>query len=109
MEYGAYHADDPRIAGKAKLAIELIKAEDEITILPLSEKGAEIFGEIKEQYREAKGIGKKALQKHNIDLMLAATAIEVGATFVSHDSKDRIFEILQDYRDDFFWEDWVGE
>jgi predicted nucleic acid-binding protein len=25
-------------------------------------------------------IGKKALQKHNIDLIIAATAIEAGAT-----------------------------
>jgi predicted nucleic acid-binding protein len=107
MEYGASHADDPDIAHKARLAIQLIKDEDEITILPLTEKGAEIFGEIKEQYRKEKGIGKKALQKHNVDLVLAATAIEVGATFVSHDNKDRIFEILKNIRNDFDWEDWT--
>jgi predicted nucleic acid-binding protein len=107
MEYGAFHADDPDIAHKAKLAIQLIKDEDEITILPLTEAGAKIFGEIKEQYRKEKGIGKKALQKHNVDLILAATAIEVEATYVSHDNKDRIFEILQNIRDDFDWEDWT--
>ena len=107
MEYGAFHADDPDIAHKARLAIQLIKDEDEITILPLTEAGAEIFGEIKEQYRKEKGIGKKALQKHNVDLVLAATAIEVEATYVSHDNKDRIFEILQNIRDDFDWEDWT--
>ncbi len=107
MEYGAFHADNPDIAHQARLAIQLIKDEDEITILPLTEAGAEIFGEIKEQYRQEKGIGKKALQKHNVDLMLAATAIEVEATYVSHDNKDRIFEILQNLRDDFDWEDWI--
>ncbi len=107
MEYGAFHADDPDIAHKARLAIQLIKDEDEITILPLTEVGAEIFGEIKEQYRKEKGIGKKALQKHNVDLILAATAIEIEATYVSHDNKDRIFEILQNIRDDFDWEDWT--
>ena len=55
---------------------------------------------------EEKGIGKKALQKHNIDLIIAATAIEVGATLVSQDNKDKIFEILKNVRDDF-WEDWT--
>ncbi|EDN71368.1 PilT-like protein [Beggiatoa sp. PS] len=107
MEYGAFHANDPEIAHQARLAIQLIKDEDEMTVLPLTEAGAEIFGEIKEQYRKEKGIGKKALQKHNVDLILAATAIEVRATYVSHDNKDRIFEILQNIRDDFDWEDWT--
>ena len=107
MEYGASHADDLNIAHKARLAIQLIKDEEEITILPLTKKGAEIFGEIKEQYRKEKGIGKKALQKHNVDLMLVATAIEVGATFISHDNKDKIFEILKNIRNDFDWEDWT--
>lgn len=36
-----------------------------------------------------------------------ATAIEVGVTFVSHDNKDRIFEILKNIRNDFDWEDWT--
>ncbi len=105
MEYGASHADDPYIAHKARLAIQSIK--DEIIILPLTEKGAEIFGVVKEQYRKEKGIGKKALQKHNVDLIIAATAIEVGAILVSRDNKDKIFEILQNVRSDFDWEDWT--
>jgi predicted nucleic acid-binding protein len=53
------------------------------------------------------GIGKKALQKHNADLMIASTAIEIKATLVSQDNKDKIFEILKNVRDDFQWEDWT--
>jgi predicted nucleic acid-binding protein len=52
MEYGASHANDPDIAHQARLAIQSIKDEDEITILPLTEEGAKIFGELKEQYRK---------------------------------------------------------
>jgi predicted nucleic acid-binding protein len=107
MEYGAAHASEQTITEKTKLAIQLLKIEDKITILPLTMQGAQIFGEIKELYRTIKGIGKKALQKHNVDLIIAATAIEHQATLVSHDNKDKIFEILAQNRNDFFWEDWM--
>jgi len=62
----------------------------------------------KELYRNKKGIGKKALQKHNVDFIIAATAIEHQATLVSHDNKDKIFEILQENYSHFDWEDWMS-
>jgi predicted nucleic acid-binding protein len=40
-------------------------------------------------------------------LIIAATAIEIGATLVSHDNKDQIFEMTQNILSDFVWEDWV--
>ena len=55
----------------------------------------------KELYRTIKVIGKKALQKHNVDLIIAATAIEQQAILVSRDNKDKIFEILGQNRNDF--------
>jgi predicted nucleic acid-binding protein len=108
MEYGAAHAPTPAIAHKTRLAIQSLKTESEITILPLTLQGAQIFGEIKELYRTVKQIGKKALQKHNVDLVIAATAIEHQATLVSHDNKDKIFELLDENRNDFEWEDWMS-
>jgi len=107
LEYGMAHADNKEIASESRLVIESIKNDKEITIFSLTEKGAQIFGEIKEQYRKEKSIGKKALQKHNIDLIIAATAIETEATLISQDNKDQIFEILKKVRDDFKWEDWT--
>ena len=59
MEYGAAHASMPEIARKAKGAIQRLDAENQITILPLTMLGAKIFGDIKEQYRSVKVIGKK--------------------------------------------------
>jgi len=107
LEYGVAHTNNEEIISESRRIIESIKKDREITIFSLTEAGAEIFGEIKEQYRKEKGIGKKALQKHNIDLIIAATAIEAGATLVSQDNKDKIFEILKSVRDDFEWEDWT--
>ena len=107
LEYGVAHTNNEKIIFESKRIIKSIKEDKEITIFSLTEVGAEIFGEIKEQYRKKKGIGKKALKKHNVDLMIAATAIEAGATLVSQDNKDKIFEILKSVRDDFEWEDWT--
>ena len=101
LEYGMAHTDNEEIIFESRRIIESIKNDQEITIFSLTEVGAEIFGKIKEQYRKEKSIGKKALQKHNIDLIIAATAIEADATLVSQDNRDKIFEILKSVRDDF--------
>ena len=73
LEYGVAHTDDEQIIFESRRIIESIKKDKEITIFSLTENAAKIFGEIKEQYRKQKGIGKKALQKHNADLMIAST------------------------------------
>jgi predicted nucleic acid-binding protein len=51
-------------------------------------------------------IGKRSLPKHNIDLMIAATAIESEAILVSNDKK--MFELIQNIQSDFKWEDWTS-
>jgi predicted nucleic acid-binding protein len=107
MEYGARHIRDkyPEMALEMKLAIQSIK--DEFIILNLTDEGAIIFADIKEQYQTKKGVGKKALIRHNVDLMIVATAIEAGAILVTNDTKDQIPEIIQSFRNDFDWEDWT--
>lgn len=104
MEYGVRHTDIEEIKEISRRAIQFIRHNQNISIIPLSEKGAEIFGELKEQYQQYKNLGKKALKKHNIDLIIAATAIEVSAVLVSSDS---IFEEIGRFREDFKWEDWT--
>ncbi len=101
---------------EARTALEFLKTQRDakkvmIEILPLTIEQAEIFGEIKEQFQKKKEemgekIGKRSLPKHNIDLMIAATAIEFGATLVSHDKK--MFELIQNICSDFRWEDWIS-
>ncbi|MDM8559022.1 PIN domain-containing protein [Candidatus Parabeggiatoa sp. HSG14] len=104
MEYGVRHANDEEIKEISYRAIQFVKHSQNIFIVPLSEKGAEIFGELKEQYQQCKKLGKKALKKHNIDLIIAATAIEFEAVLVSSDG---IFEEICELREDFKWEDWT--
>ena len=105
MEYGMRHAKDESLIQQMKLAIESVK--NEFQIVPLTEIGAKIFADIKEQYRDQKNIGKKALIKHNIDLMIAATAIEIGAILITNDTKDKIPAIIKSFQTDFEWEDWT--
>lgn len=105
MEYGIRHSKDQNIIDEMRIAVQDVK--DEFKIVPLTENGAKIFADIKEQYREKKIIGKKALIKHNIDLIIAATAIEIGATLITNDTKDKIPNIIKSFRADFDWEDWT--
>jgi len=67
----------------------------------VTEKGSKIFADIKEQYKEQKGLGKKAIIKQNVDLMIAATAIEIEAVLITNDTKDDILTIIKTYRSDF--------
>ncbi len=116
MEYGAAHATTPELVKEARTALEFLKTQRDakkvmIEILPLTIEQAEIFGEIKEQFQKKKTemgekMGKRSLPKHNIDLMIAATAIESGAVLVSNDKK--MFELIQNICSDFRWEDWIS-
>ena len=103
MEYGAKHAKDIKMANEMRTAIESVKKN--FNILGLTENGARIFAEIKERYKQEAHLGKKAIVKHNIDFMIASTAIEIGAIVVSNDHK--VFALIQKIRTDFQWEDWT--
>jgi predicted nucleic acid-binding protein len=105
MEYGARHIRDeqPVLAKSMTLAIQSI--QDDISILPLTITGAKIFAYIKERYRQITKLGKKALIKHNVDLMVAATALDNQAILVSNDHK--MFATIKTFSTDFQWEDWT--
>ncbi len=88
----------PKLTQTIKVFIELFP------IINLSAKGAEIFGNIKSMYKEKVGIGKKEIDRHNIDFILAASAISENAIMVSNDS---IFEKIKRIYTDFQWENWT--
>jgi predicted nucleic acid-binding protein len=52
-------------------------------------------------------LGKKALLKHNVDLMIAATALDNKAILVSNDHK--MFATIKSFSPDFQWKDWTKE
>lgn len=102
MEYGVQHCKEEYKA-LAKKAVHAVIDNSNLTVLPLTEKGAEIFGELKKAYQQNRVLGKKAIQKYNIDLMIASIAIEIEGILVSGDS---VFEDIQKFRTDFKYENW---
>ena len=82
MQYGISWADESE-------RINLRRAIDALAsrfqVVGLSCQGARIFGDLKAAYRRAVGITPSALKRNDIDLLIASTAIEVGAILVSND------------------------
>lgn len=76
---------------------------DLFELLPLTLKGAEIYGEIKTLYEKHTGIGKKEIKRHTVDFILASTAIAAEAIIVSD---DRIFEKIRDIYPSLLLENW---
>lgn len=74
------------------------------TPVPLSATGAMIFGDLRREFERYHGMKKRESQRHVVDLMIAATAIDCNAIVVS---ADRIFRTLTkiDYR--LKHEDWI--
>jgi predicted nucleic acid-binding protein len=109
LEYGASHTPNLQLANETRQAIRSIRDRFEIISIPLG--GGEIFGALKELYKEwesptwnKKRLGTKAIIKHNIDLIIATTALIEGAIFVTNDT---IAPILQEICSQFRYEDWT--
>ena len=101
FEYSMAHADKTLREGllKTKRTIKEI-----FQLLPLSIDGAEIFGNLKSTYQKSTGISKKAINRHNVDLMLASAAIAENAIMVSNDN---IFQDLTKITPELKYENWV--
>jgi predicted nucleic acid-binding protein len=65
--------------------------EEGIGVLAPSEAGAEVFAHLKDAYRLRTGARERELVRHNIDFILASTAVTEGAALVSNDT---IFKTL---------------
>ncbi len=65
-------------------------------ILPLTVSGADFYGELKAGFREKTGINKKAIKRHNIDMMIASTALDYQCVLVARDHiyKDHLVSVI---------------
>lgn len=59
--------------------------DSRIEVLVPSEAGAEVFAELKDAYRLHTGARKHELARHNVDFIVASTAIVEGAVLISND------------------------
>jgi predicted nucleic acid-binding protein len=53
--------------------------------LPATKTETQTFGILKSTYQKATGINQKILARHNVDFIIASTAIENNAVLVSND------------------------
>ena len=73
-------------------------------IIPVDPIAAPIFGPIKAQLKQAKHLTRKEIRKHNIDIILASTAISTSSILIGADS---IYQDIQQFRPDFTYENWL--
>jgi predicted nucleic acid-binding protein len=83
LEYGLANAPDNK---KVIIEQKIIEVQVDFTFFPLSKKGAKVFGSFKKSIKESKMLTKENIKKHNIDLMIAATAIVENYVLVSADT-----------------------
>jgi predicted nucleic acid-binding protein len=74
-------------------------------ILPLSLEAARLFGSLKVRLRAFRQLSPKASKTHNMDLMLAATAVTEGCTLISADG---IYSDLQRIDPTLRVENWLA-
>jgi predicted nucleic acid-binding protein len=102
IEYGIASTKSDIKSKQHKIAKNLLL--DFFEILPATEKETEIFGILKSVYQQETGINNKALARHNVDFIIASTAIKHNAILISN---DHIFFDLQKYYFSFRVENWT--
>jgi predicted nucleic acid-binding protein len=98
LTYGFVH--DP-----ARSRLLSIVREGQVRIVPLTEAGSEVFAALKHAYRRRTGGRAKALSRHNVDLILASSAIVEGAVLVSNDA---LFRTLAELEPRLTVENWAA-
>ncbi|MCB2261616.1 MAG: type II toxin-antitoxin system VapC family toxin [Candidatus Thiosymbion ectosymbiont of Robbea hypermnestra] len=90
LEYGYNNAPkDKRFVVRKKIN----EAKEDFGILPLTAEGSMLFGRLKKSLVDKRNLKKESAKKHNIDIILASTAIINSCILIS---ADRIYtEIKQ--------------
>lgn len=102
MEYGIAAFTTEEGKQKTRIAVESFKRN--LPTINLSFEDAQIYGELKQGYKEKTGINKNALKRHNIDIALASISIANNCTLIGTDS---IYsDHLQKIKTDFKFKNW---
>lgn len=83
LEYGFANAPEVK---KPAIRKRISDAQKDFLLLPLTPEGADLFGHIKKGLRQLRQLNDKKSKSHNIDLMIAATAISEECVLVSLDA-----------------------
>lgn len=82
----------------------LAEVRNNFSILPLYDDASVLFARLKQFYRDTHGLSKDQMKKHNIDFLIAATAIRTDSVLVSTDS---IYSVLMKAEPDLRVENWL--
>jgi len=83
LEYG-YNNAPGDIKGVVRKKIE--EAKEDFSILPLTIKGSICFGKLKKSIIDKRKLKKENAKKHNIDIILACTALVNSCILISEDT-----------------------
>jgi predicted nucleic acid-binding protein len=101
LGYGLSNAPEDR---KPLVRKQIRLATQDFEPLPLLPEAAELFGTLKKSLQTQRSLGARQVRRHNVDLMLAVTAIATDSILVSG---DRGFENLRGLHPDLRHEDWT--
>lgn len=111
LSAGANHAPNLQLENDTKQVIQSIRNEFAILPVPMEEEATEIFGALKELYKDwespildKRKLGKKAINRQSIDLLIATTAIINQATLVS---SDIMGSVINEFCSGFRSENWL--
>ncbi|HEY7216060.1 MAG TPA: type II toxin-antitoxin system VapC family toxin, partial [Thermoanaerobaculia bacterium] len=82
LEYGYANAPDEK---KSVIRQRISSLQEDFPILPLTAEAARVFGALKARFRKVRQLSKKGSKAHNVDLMIAATAITEGCILIGAD------------------------
>ena len=103
LEYGYANAPDER---KPIIRERISSLQNEFSVLPLTPEAARLFGALKARFRNVRQLSKRGSKAHNVDLMIAATAITEGCTLIGADG---IYQELQRLDPTLRIENWLVE
>lgn len=101
LSYGLANAPEEK---RVLIQRQMDQLTEDFELLPLFAEAAQVFGPLKRSLQTQRGLNAKQMQRHNIDLMLAVTALTKGAILVSADGG---FAALQGLHPRLMIEDWT--
>jgi predicted nucleic acid-binding protein len=101
FEYGYANAPDEK---KTVIMKKIEEAQKDFEVLPLLKEGSQLFGVLKKAIKDSRKLNKESVKKHNIDIMLAVTAIVENCILVSADS---IYVEIQRLNSKLILENWL--
>lgn len=111
LSAGANHASNIQLENDTRQVIHSIRNEFEILPVPMEQEATEIFGALKELYKDwespvvkKRKLGNKAINRQSIDLLIATTAIMNKAILVTTDAMGAV---IGEFCSSFRSENWM--